>query len=146
VIAQACNEYITGLCWTYAYYKRLPKPFDWYYPYGYPPTLLDIANYLQGTVHEWQVLQDKWKDTHRKPIWLEPTVQLLCILPKDSSHLVPGKYRDWMTDHKYGLAYMYPSEYPIQTYMHTHLWECVPVLPPIDVHWIRLCTNTNNDI
>lgn len=143
IIAQACKEYITGLCWTYAYYKRLPKPSDWYYPYGYPPTLLDVSNYLQGTMYEWEQLQTDWKEKHKRPTWLEPGVQLLCILPKESAELVPAKYRDFMTNDDKGLTYMYPSSYVIQTYMHVHLWECAPVLPTLDVAWIRECTGTN---
>jgi 5'-3' exonuclease len=146
IIAQACKEYITGLCWTYAYYKRLPKPFDWYYPYGYPPTLLDISNYLQGTMHEWDQLQTEWKEKHKRPTWLEPGVQLLCILPKESAELLPPKFREFMFESSKGLTYMYPCEYPIQTYMHVHLWECAPVLPTLDVAWIRQCTGTDTPI
>ena len=140
IIAQACEQYVKGVCWTYAYYKRMPKPWDWYYPYGYPPTLLDISNYLQGTpVSTWDEMQTTWQNTHRSPTFLEPTVQLLCILPRASEHLIPFKYREWMTNHRYGIAWMFPTKYPIQTYLHTHLWECAPVLPPLDIQWILHC-------
>jgi 5'-3' exoribonuclease 1 len=140
VVARACELYTTGICWTYAYYKRLPKPFDWYYPYGYPPTLLDLANYLNGTPpHHWEAMQAEWNERHRHAQFLDPAMQLLCILPIASSHLVPYKYRAWMTDHAHGCAYMFPESYPIQTYLHTHLWECAPVLPPIDIPWLLEC-------
>ena len=141
VVAKACEYFVTGLCWTYAYYKRLPKPYDWYYPYGYPPTLLDLKNYLQGTAPQvWDDMQGEWaKNAHLNQRFLEPAIQLLCILPIESSQLIPHRYRCWMTDHKYGCVYMYPSSYPIQTYLQTHLWECVPVLPPLDIPWIQEC-------
>lgn len=142
IIAQACKEYITGICWTYAYYKKLSKPSDWYYPYGYPPTLLDIANYLQGTMHEWDETQMDWKRKYKQPKYLEPAVQLMCILPKESLHLIPMKYQKMIEEHKYGLMFMFPVEYPIQTYLHTHLWECAPILPLMDIPWILKCTNT----
>lgn len=140
VIAKACEQYVTGLCWTYAYYKRLPKPYDWYYPYGYPPSLLDIANFLQGTPDaNWEKLQMHWYEYHKASKFLDPSVQLLCILPIGSMKLLPYKYREWMTNPKYGISFMFPSQYNVQTYMHTHLWECVPVLPPLDIPWILRC-------
>lgn len=141
VIANACENFVKGICWTYAYYKRLPKPYDWYYPHGYPPSLLDMANYLQGTpTHVWDSMQADWYSMHKRPKFLEPAVQLLCILPIHSMHLVPFKYQKFMTEHRYGIAYMFPCKYKILTYLHTHLWECVPVLPPLDIDWILSCT------
>lgn len=140
VIANACDSFVQGVCWTYAYYKRLPKPFDWYYPYGYPPSLLDLSNHLQGSSPQaWEDLQTQWSEEHRTPKFLDPAVQLLCILPLESQHLIPYKYRSWMTDHNHGIAFMFPKTYAIQTYLHTHLWECVPVLPPLDIPWILSC-------
>jgi len=138
IIALTCKEYLTGICWTYHYYKRLPKEHNWYYPYGYPPSILDLSNYLEGTIETWEEVQDTWKNK-KKIKWLAPVVQLLCILPKESINLLPKKYQKCMTDSSYGISYMYPEEYQIQTYLHYNLWECNPILPYIDVEWIESC-------
>lgn len=138
VIAHACRDFLTGICWTYSYYRRLPKPFDWCYRHGYAPTLLDLSNHLAATAGEWQKMQDEWRQLYRTPEWLNPTVQLMCILPPESHHLLPAAARECVGSHSGGLAYMYPrpGKYPIQTYMHTHMWECHPVLPAIDFGWV----------
>lgn len=137
VIANACRSYIEGIAWTYRYYKRLPRDSYWYYPYGYAPTLLDVSNYLEGSMHEWDTIQNEWQ---HKPIeWLDPLVQLCCILPKESHHLIPDKYTQLLNDASHGIAYLFPDKYSIQTYMHTYLWECNPILPPLDIPWISSC-------
>jgi 5'-3' exonuclease len=139
IIATACREYITGILWTYAYYKRHPRPYDWYYPYGYPPSILDIANFLQANIGEWESLQTRWRTECKTPKWLNMVVQLLCILPKESAALIPHNYRTLMTHRELGCSHMFPDEYPLLTYMHAHLWECVPVLPALDVAWLNEC-------
>lgn len=144
IVGKACEQFVIGICWTYAYYKRMPKPYDWYYPYNYPPTLRDISNYLEGSpVQKWDEMQQGWYEKHKSVKFLDPAVQLLCILPLDSQHLVPYKYRAWMTDPKYGIAYMFPKEYPIQTYLYGHLWECSPILPPLDIPWVLMCIQSH---
>ena len=32
---------------------------------------------------------------------------------------------------------MYPDDYKIRTYLKTHLWECSPVLPKINIKYIE---------
>jgi 5'-3' exoribonuclease 1 len=138
VVANACQSYLFGVCWTYAYYKRLPKTYDWYYPYGYAPSLLDLSNHLQGTMTEWETLQTSWRINPPPSQFLDPPSQLLCILPRGSMHLIPPSHRKYVTDDSLGWSYMYPSTFEIQTFLHTHLWECVPILPPLDLAWLRM--------
>ena len=46
-----------------------------------------------------------------------------------------------MTDISYGLKYLYPREYKIQTLFKTHLWECYPILPIINIDKIIKINN-----
>jgi hypothetical protein len=39
----------------------------------------------------------------------------------------------YMTDISFGLKYLYPIEYKIQTLFKNHLWECCPILPMINI-------------
>jgi 5'-3' exonuclease len=130
VVVRACMEFLTGVQWTYAYYKRLPKNCGWLYPYSYAPCLIDLANTLQASGAELARLPSMWKKSHPEPTFVHPDVQLLCVLPPES---IPANLRQYVKDPAKGLAHLYPTDYHIKTYLHGKLWECAPVLPPIDV-------------
>lgn len=136
VILNSCDLYLKGILWTYMYYKRKQKDNMWYYPYSYAPTMRDIANYLNGHLPYYEKLQQQWAEDHPRNIFCEQAVQLLSILPKESADCLPVKYKKLMLEHQ-GLQYMYPVSYPIQTFMKTKLWECHPVLPPMNIPWVQ---------
>jgi len=139
IIVDSSRAYIQGIYWTYAYYKRLPKNPTWYYPYGYSPTLQDIANNIQVNINELDDLLSRWKESGTAAGFVDSTTQLLSILPYESRELLPFNAQKLMTDPRFGCAHLFPRSYPIQTYLKTHLWECAPVLPPLDVDLIQLC-------
>ena len=139
IIVDASRSYIEGIYWTYAYYKRLPKNSNWYYPYGYPPTLHDIANNIQANISDFDELLNQWKDNGTISGFVDSIIQLLTILPYESKDLIPYHAQKLMTDNKCGCTHLYPKSYPIQTYLKTHLWECTPVLPSIDIELLKHC-------
>ena len=128
VINMACSEFIKGIYWTYAYYKQRPHDNTWYYPYEYPPSIKDIANYTLGNK------EPVMKDKH---VPLTTNIQLMIVLPYESKHLIDSRYQKFMEDTKYGLYHLYPKSYNIRTYLKTHLWECAPCLPTINIEHIR---------
>lgn len=134
IVVSACAEYIKGFMWTYRYYKQLSKPYDWYYPYGYAPTLRDLYNHLFAEMSSFEKLWDNWNhlSLEQTNTFLHPLVQLMAILPKESHHLLPENIVKTMHHSTSGVQYMYPSKYPIYTYMKQHLWECHPRLPTLD--------------
>jgi len=134
LILQACKNFMVGVVWTYRYYKRLPKDAMWYYPYNYGPTLLDLSNYLL-TEQAWlETLQKEWEARAGagEVGGVSSAVQLLSIMPIESAPILPRAVARVMETEGMGCTHMFPVAYPIQTYLKTHLWECVPVLPPID--------------
>ena len=133
IIIESSKCYIEGIYWTYAYYKRLSKNPVWYYPYGYPPTLHDISNNIQANMIEWESILSQWKENGTTQGFVDSIIQLLTILPYESKDLLPYHVQKLMTDPKCGCSHLYPKSYPIQTYLKTHLWECTPVLPTIDI-------------
>lgn len=135
VIVQSCHLFLQGILWTYHYYKGHPKDDRWFYPYTYSPTLRDISNYLNSHIQTFESLQTEWKASTQPRYFTHPVVQLLSILPKESSHCLPPKYKP-LFEHKH-IQYMYPNDYCLQTFMKTHLWECNPVLPPMDIDTIE---------
>jgi 5'-3' exonuclease len=87
-----------------------------------------MANYLQANQPE---------EIKKIGDYIPSIVQLLVVLPKESIELIPNKYRKYMLDVKYGLIHLYPEKYKICTYLKTHLWECNPVLPQINIEYIK---------
>jgi len=134
-VVRACDEYIKGVMWTYQYYKRRPKDDEWYYPYNYAPSSYDLANHTVGNT----AALDKWLNVKRPHLSTptDPRLQLLCILPKSSVGLLPKNIQKIMTDDKTGCSYMYPTDYSIVTYLKTHLWECNPALPSLDIRMLE---------
>jgi 5'-3' exonuclease len=125
--SNASNNYIKGIYWTYNYYKKFDLDYTWYYPYNYPPTVKDISNYLK--VNKIQPIKLYGE-------YLEPKLQLLLILPIHSINLIDKSMQKYMTDASYGIKYLYPLEYKIQTLFKNHLWECCPILPMINIEKI----------
>lgn len=122
VVKHACQQFLQGILWTYAYYKRLDRDTMYVYPYGYAPSILDLANNITTFV-----------PSQSSSVVINPTVQLLCILPPQSIDLLPEHTHKLVEDPRYGCAYMFPSTYKVQTFLKTYLWECNPVLPFVDV-------------
>ena len=128
IMFNACNNYIKGIYWVYSYYKGHDIDCEWYYPYNYPPTIKDILNHsIANEVPAMNTDND----------FVEPYIQLLIVLPKYSVKLLPKKYQRYMLDIYGGLFHMYPVKYNIQTFLKTQLWECSPILPLINLNYIR---------
>lgn len=132
VIVSSCDLYLKGILWTYHYYKGLPKDDRWYYPYTYPPTIRDLANFTHSHIQAFEELQQSWLQQTTPRYFTHPMVQLLSILPKESCECLPPKYKDYMLQLP-EIQYHYPSSYRLQTFMKSQLWECTPVLPPMDI-------------
>lgn len=126
-ISIACESFIKGIYWTFAYYKKQDYDNTWYYPYAYPPSLKDIANYSIGNNEPIM----KKTDT-----LLTSTLQLLIVLPIESKHLLENKYQEMMISPTSGIYHLYPKEYKIHTFLKTHLWECAPCLPIINIQYL----------
>lgn len=127
VVSESCENYIKGIYWTYAYYKKYDLDHHWYYPYTYPPSIKDISNYS---------IANKNPEIVKNGTYLPNYIQLLIVLPKESKHLVNDKYIKYFDCISNGLCHMYPDKYQIQTFLKTHLWECCPVLPTINIQYI----------
>lgn len=134
VIATACNQFLQGMEWTFRYYRRVAKDPWWSYPYEFSPSLRDLANYAALFQAAPAAVPAAGATTGG---FVEPHLQLLCILPPESAHLLPTRLRRVMTDPALGCAHMFPTKYPIRTFWKTRLWECAPVLPPLDLPLLR---------
>ena len=130
VISSAVLSYIKGIYWTYEYYKRRDIDHMWFYPYNYPPTIKDIANNALASN------KPEFKKDDKNGYFVNSNIQLLIVLPKESRHLLSDKNKKYMDDISAGLYHMYPEKYVIKTFLKTHLWECAPILPNINLKYI----------
>jgi 5'-3' exoribonuclease 1 len=117
-------EYLRGLKWAHLYYYKGCASHNWYYPYLYAPTFRDIYLYLE---------KNRYNDlTFQKGLQNSPVVQLLSIMPRESSNLLPSSAQKVMNDSESPLFLMYPDEYKLSTLFKRYYWQCVPKLPNPD--------------
>jgi 5'-3' exonuclease len=134
MISIVIENYITGIYWTYNYYKGFDLNYDWYYPYNYSPTSKDIYNFLN--VNNIKLIEKNGN-------FLNPKIQLFLILPIQSNHLLDDDFKLLTTDIKKGFKHLFPVEFKIQTFLKNHLHECLPILPILDIGEIRKINNIN---
>jgi 5'-3' exoribonuclease 2 len=68
---------------------------------------------------------------------LKPYMQLLCVLPQQSSYLLPPHFRHLMTNPKSSLAHLYPIDFE-QDYLNKHkYWMAIPALPSLEIDLVK---------
>ena len=85
-IKEMCKHYLTGLKWVTLYYFDKCASWNWYFPYDHPPFWKSIYKYSKSF---------KFKDIKfelGKP--LKPYVQLMCVLPPQSSFYYQRNYKN----------------------------------------------------
>jgi len=137
LISLIVSSYIKGIYWTYNYYKKFDLDYEWFYPYNFPPTSKDISNYLN--------VIDDIPEITKNGNFLPSKYQLLLILPIQSSHLLDFdiNIKSLITDNEKGFTHLFPINYKIQTFLKTHLHECYPILPMININKILLFIEKN---
>ena len=88
-IDEMCRDYLQGILWVCAYYLQGLPSWGWCYTWHYAPLLGDLADYLS---------RKSFRDI---PLFVKgdpslPFVQLLSVLPPQSSGLLPEAYRKLM--------------------------------------------------
>jgi 5'-3' exoribonuclease 2 len=122
------QNYIEGLSWTMNYYFN--KRFDatWYYMYNYSPCISDIYKYIGHANVDLDFTSPSTIDTE---------LQLLMVMPPASRAQVPLDMQKIMDELEYGCAQYYPTRFFLTSYMKSYLWECIPVLPNVDMNALR---------
>tara|TARA_B000000437_G_scaffold166527_1_gene123056 strand:+ start:5741 stop:7246 length:1506 start_codon:yes stop_codon:yes gene_type:complete len=132
LINKACFNYIKGIYWTYSYYKYNIIDHEWFYPYNFPPIIKDISNHAIANLPP---------DITNNGDFIDNDIQLLIVLPKSSNNLLKNNIKKYTENIDYGLYHMFPDNFYIHTYLKTHLWECCPELPKINIKYIKQILN-----
>ena len=64
-------------------------------------------------------------------------MQLLSVLPPQSSYLLPDSISKLMTNPKSSLIYLYPKEFDQDFINKKKYWMAIPKLPPLDIKLIK---------
>ena len=119
---QLAADYVLGLFWCVQYYHRGVASWDWYYPHLYAPLASDLVDLPE--------LPLEFPTTGSRPF--TPLMQLMSVLPAQSSRLLPRPYADLMTDTNSPLADAYPATFDVDQNGKAAPWEAVVLIPFID--------------
>jgi 5'-3' exonuclease len=124
------------LVWTFNYYFKGCISWRWNYRYSHAPTLKDLDIYL-NSIEDINNYTNYFvsKLNHQQPV--SPIVQLMTIMPKTSIQLLPLSFRKLMTNVNYDLLHYYPESYNLDTLFKRYYWQCVPILPSINLDIIQ---------
>jgi 5'-3' exonuclease len=127
------EHYITGLKWVTQYYFIKCPAWEWYYPFDQAPFLNDIYNHINN------IKINRIKLSIGKP--LTPYVQLLSVLPPQSSNILPRELQHLMHDKHSDIIYLYPTDFEQDFISKDKYWKGIPQLPPLDVGLVNKVYN-----
>lgn len=111
------RDYVLGLFWCTQYYHRGVRSWDWFYPHMYAPLASDLVDLAD--------LNYEYPSTDSRPF--TPLMQLMSVLPPQSSRLLPKPYADLMTGSI--LKHAYPNTFDVDPNGKTQPWEAVVLIP-----------------
>lgn len=124
-IDNVCACYVQGLMWNVDYYFNRIYNHKWFFVHDFAPLFSDLSLYLHKNDHK-QIV-NVYQSLNN--VTISPLEQLLLVLPRTSSNLVPPPYNELMKRIDLGCLHMYPVAFKINGFLKTQLWECTPVLP-----------------
>jgi 5'-3' exonuclease len=127
VLDDVCRSLLKTMAWNLDYYTTGCPSNAWYYEYEHVPFFSDLAAFLERHPDFFE-LEVSFEQT--RP--LKPLSQLMCVLPPQSSALVPASYAALMTDVDSPIGYMYPLRFTVDKFRNFFVSEAVPHLPPMD--------------
>lgn len=111
------EAYIEGLAWVSRYYHQGCGSWTWYYPYLYAPLASDLVALADIPL---QFAQGR-------PF--TPLLQLLSVLPPQSSGFLPTAYADLMVNPLSPLQPYYPTDFLVDANGKRNSWESVVLIP-----------------
>eukprot|EP00930_Biecheleria_cincta_P105722 TRINITY_DN9864_c0_g1_i2.p1 TRINITY_DN9864_c0_g1~~TRINITY_DN9864_c0_g1_i2.p1 ORF type:complete len:911 (-),score=145.76 TRINITY_DN9864_c0_g1_i2:119-2812(-) len=119
------HAFLAGIEWVVRYYVRGCSSWSWFYPAHYPPLCAGLA---QQTGPLTQPPLDA-------PV--PPELQLLSVLPPQSSSLLPSLMQPLLTDAKSPVADFYPREFEVDLKKGDKEWQATVLLPFVDASRLR---------
>lgn len=124
-VKKACHDYLKTLVWVFEYYRNGIVDWDWAYRHHYPPLMIDFASYLNTVPNDIDFRFELGNPTF-------PFEQLLGVLPRSSSSLLPDEFAIAFDELKVDVGVI---EYDYQGKIREH--EAVILLPFSDYRLVR---------
>jgi 5'-3' exoribonuclease 2 len=120
-------EFLKMIEWNIQYYFEGPKSWLTFYKYHTAPFLNDLIIHISEYISEPLASSDP----------VSPFLQLLIVLPKQLSYLLPKVFKHIMNDPNSPIAYLYPTYY-IQDFIHINKhWLAKSILPIMNIESIK---------
>jgi 5'-3' exonuclease len=132
-----CKNYFDGLTFVVQYYFDGNVSWNWYNPHHYCPLASDLSQYLRRIPDINRIVLDKG-------IPFNPFEQLMMVLPKGSSHILPECLQIEMKSDE--LSQFYPNSFEWVAWERFMLYEINPDLPLIDINKIKEVVLRNKSI
>jgi 5'-3' exonuclease len=128
---ELCDNYLEGIAWVAKYYMESCDDYRWQFEYTHPPLLSDLAKYIRDLQKKkrFDMNSYQFNKVPNVPIF----VQLLSVLPPKFNTLLPKSYRKLTTEATSQIIDMYPEEYHTDKLYKSRLYQCVPLIPNINV-------------
>lgn len=130
------KQYLNGLKWVTEYYFDKCSSWRWYFPYDHPPFLMDVKRYL---INNKNFSFNKLKFNKSEP--LKPFVQLMCVLPPQSSYLLPKTLGNIMNNTNSSIANLYPTSFEQDFIGKDRYWKGIPKLPYLEIDMVNRTFN-----
>jgi len=127
-LTDICQNYFDGITFVARYYFDGDISWNWYNPYPVCPFASDLNNYLK-TIADINAIRLE------KGIPFTPFEQLMMVLPKKSSGLLPKCLSDEMSSER--LILYYPDSFDWIAWEKVMLYTVEPKLPELDIQLIR---------
>lgn len=132
------KHYIDGLLFVLRYYFDDIPSYTWYYPFHYSPFATDIADVMERHYKE-------DKDMFAKTTPMMPLQQLFCILPPNSSGLLPECISKKMNENDKDIGNWMKTNFELDSDFKKNDWEYILLIPNIDVYNFIDVFNKNQD-
>ena len=126
---QLVESYIQGLAWVLAYYHKGCSSWAWYFPQLYCPLGSDMQQLTSMDI----------KFDVGSPF--TPLLQLLSVLPPQSSSFLPADYSYLMTDEESPLLDNYPLDFSVDANGKKNSWESIVRIPFINEEELLVAVN-----
>ncbi len=128
-IIKMVKNYYMGLKWVTMYYFDKCPSWDYFYNFDHAPFLNDMI--MMENKPNFNTI----KFTFNNP--LTPYEQLLIVLPKESSYLLPEPLRKIMTNPNSSASHLYPTGFELDMIGKKKYWMCNPILPNLEINLIK---------
>lgn len=126
-IKEICKNYLDGILWIAKYYFGKCPSWDWVYNYSHAPFVSDLSKFIKTQHYN----INNFKMELGKP--LNAVTQLLCVIPYNYAHLLPQQYIKLINPDVSPIGDMFPRDFVIDTANKDMLWQCIPILPQINL-------------